>query len=148
MRSSDVDVERGAIRWREGNDKIGYGHVTPLPDEARDALLRWRSACPAVGDAGVFPSDTQTGEPCSRHVFQDAWRRAAALPELPRAERFGWHSLRRKFATELKQVPLRDLAHLGGWKCAATILTCYQQPAEATQRAGLACRTTIRASAR
>jgi hypothetical protein len=50
----------------------------------------------------------------------------------------GWHALRRKFASELKDVPLRDLCELGGWKDPQTILKCYQQPDERTMRAALA----------
>ena len=50
----------------------------------------------------------------------------------------GWHSLRRKFATELKHTPLRDLAQLGGWKSPQTILKCYQRADVATLRAALA----------
>lgn len=49
----------------------------------------------------------------------------------------GWHGLRRKFATELKSVPLTDLSHLGGWKTATTVIECYQQPDEVTMRKAL-----------
>lgn len=49
----------------------------------------------------------------------------------------GWHSLRRAFATDLKATPLKDLCQLGGWKSAATVLTCYQQADEATMRTAL-----------
>ena len=62
-----------------------------------------------------------------------------------RAQRFGWHSLRRKFATELKEIPLKDLCHLGGWKRPST-MTCYQTPDESTQRSALAHRKTLRAA--
>jgi hypothetical protein len=57
--------------------------------------------------------------------------------ETAEGQPLGWHSLRRKFASELKATPLRDLAHLSGWKGAQTILTCYIAPDEATQRAAL-----------
>jgi hypothetical protein len=65
---------------------------------------------------------------------------------LPSAERYGWLSLRRKFASELKHTSLRDLAHLGGWKNTHTILSCYQQPDEPTQREALAQRRPLRAT--
>ena len=57
-----------------------------------------------------------------------------------------YHSLRRQFATELKDIPLRDLAHVGGWKDTTTLLTCYQQPDDATQRRALESRRTLKAS--
>ena len=39
----------------------------------------------------------------------------------------GWHSLRRKFASDLMDQPLKVLCELGGWKSAQTVLQCYQQ---------------------
>ncbi len=42
------------------------------------------------------------------------------------APRIGYHCFRRKFATELKAIPLRDLMALGGWKDPKTVVTCYQ----------------------
>jgi hypothetical protein len=66
------------------------------------------------------------------------WKRVAAKACIPKGERYGWHSCRRGFANELRDVPLRDLKDLGGWKTAQTILTCYQQPSEEAQRAALA----------
>jgi hypothetical protein len=37
-----------------------------------------------------------------------------------------------KWATERKELPLRDVAPAGGWKDVTTLLTCYQQADEAT----------------
>jgi len=48
---------------------------------------------------------------------------------------------------ELKHAPLRDLCHMGGWKSAQTVITCYQQPDEETQRAAMALRKPLRAAA-
>ena len=49
----------------------------------------------------------------------------------------GWHSLRRKFATDLMHEPLKILCTLGGWKDAETVLVCYQRQDEATMRNAL-----------
>ncbi len=43
-----------------------------------------------------------------------------------------WHAYRRKWATERKDMPLKDLAAAGGWKDVTTLLTCYQHADEAT----------------
>jgi hypothetical protein len=51
--------------------------------------------------------------------------------------------VRRKFATELKDLPLRDLSYLGGWKDAKTLLTCYQRPDDAAIREGFRNRRTF-----
>ena len=61
----------------------------------------------------------------------------AAIADVPG---LGWHSLRRKFATELKATPLKDLCYLGGWKDPQTVLKCYQRPDEETMRTALASR--------
>jgi hypothetical protein len=60
--------------------------------------------------------------------------------ELVRVKGLGWHSLRRKFATELKHTPLKDLCYLGGWKEPQTVLKCYQRADEGTMREALASR--------
>jgi len=70
----------------------------------------------------------------------EAARKRAGLAKIPR---LGWHSLRRKFASELKHTPLRDVCALGGWKTAETVLTCYQRPDEVTMREALAGRRAL-----
>jgi hypothetical protein len=37
-----------------------------------------------------------------------------------------WHAYRRKWATERKELPLKDVAAAGGWKDVTTLLRCYQ----------------------
>ena len=46
----------------------------------------------------------------------------------------------------MKHTPLKDLAHLGGWKSPQTLLPCYQRPDEATQRVALAGRRKLTAN--
>jgi len=46
-----------------------------------------------------------------------------------------WHSIRRKWATERKGYPVRDVMEAGGWKNEETLLRSYQQPdAETVKR--------------
>ena len=71
------------------------------------------------------------------------FRRAIALSGVKVPPRTAFHALRRKFATELKDVPLPDLCALGGWKDAKTILTCYQAPDRDTMRAALTARRVL-----
>ena len=63
--------------------------------------------------------------------------------KLAAGQRLGWHGLRRKFATELKDTPLKDLCALGGWKDHNTVLKCYQHADEATMREALAKRRAV-----
>jgi integrase len=145
LRWSDIDLDKGTVRWRGENDKIGYEHSTFLSEAAKAALSELRQHRPAIGDAWLFPSPQDPSKPRSRYDLQDWWRRGAKRAMLPTGQRLGWHSIRRKFATEMKHTPLTDLSQLGGWKCTQTILTCYQQPDEATQRQALATRSVLRA---
>jgi integrase len=140
LRWSDVEVEKKTIRWRAENDKIGFEHVTWLTLEALQALERAHRERPMIGEVWIFPAPGNPNEPVSRHLMRDWWQRGEALADIPRTPGLGWHSLRRKFATELKHVPLKDLSYLGGWKEPQTILKCYQRPDEVTMREALASR--------
>jgi hypothetical protein len=42
------------------------------------------------------------------------------------------------------EIPLVDLAAMGGWKATQTIVKCYQKPDEITQRDALVNRATLR----
>ena len=56
------------------------------------------------------------------------WKKAQRLAGLEPKPGRGWHSLRRKFASDLMDTPLKVLCELGGWKDAQTVLRCYQRP--------------------
>ena len=57
---------------------------------------------------------------------------------IPAGERYGWHSFRRAFANALRNVPLRDLKDLGGWKTEQTVVAVYLKVDEQSQRTALA----------
>jgi integrase len=137
LRWSDVDLSKGSIRWRAENDKIGYEHTTPLTEAAISALEEARRQLPGIGDAWVFPSPSDAGEPCSRHLVRDWWERAEDRLDWPTVKGRGWHSLRRKFATEMDGADLKALCQLGGWKDPVTILKCYKQPDQAQLKEAL-----------
>jgi hypothetical protein len=65
------------------------------------------------------------------------WKHAEALADLGHIPGLGWHGLRRKFGTELKNAPTRDLRELGGWKSFLTPLQHYQQSDEESMREAL-----------
>lgn len=129
LRWSDILLTGSSprVRWRAELDKIGLEHETPLSEAAVAELRRARRARTEIGDGWLFPSPFESGEPVSRHLVRDWWQRLEEAAGLPREPGRGWHSLRRKFATELKHVPTKDLQALGGWKDHQTILACYQR---------------------
>ena len=137
LRWSDVDLTEKRVHWRGEADKIRFDHWTPLTDAAAQALAAEQARAAAIGDAWVFPARRDARQPLSRDGAANLWKRLATKAGLPEGERYGWHSLRRAFATDLKGMPLKDLCHLGGWKNPAVLLTAYQVADEETQRTAL-----------
>lgn len=127
LRWSDIDLDNGQITWRAENDKIGMGRTVPLLEDAVEALREARRESQRIGDSWVFPSPGDPERETSRHLFRDWWERAEKLAGLTPTPRRGWHSLRRKFATEMMHQPLKLLCELGGWKNHHTVVSCYQR---------------------
>jgi integrase len=138
LRWSDIDLQKRMIRWRGEKDKIRFEHSTPMSGWALEVLADARREHPASGDAWVFPSPADPTRPCSRYLAKAWWKKAERRLGWKHTRQMGWHSLRRKFATEMKDLPLKDLCHLGGWKNHNTVLICYQQPDEERMREALA----------
>lgn len=134
---SDIDFDAGTIRWRAEHEKNGYEHVTPMTGETRRAAQRARSEKPGVGETPLLPAPGNDAVPVSRYLVKDWWRRAEALAGLERVPGRGWHSLRRKFASDLMNEPLKTLCQLGGWKSPQTVLMCYQHADERELRRAL-----------
>ena len=134
LRWSDVDIEGRTIRWRAEHEKTGYEHRTPLTDEAITALKEAHTMGAGTGNAPVLPSSKDATRCIHRVSAYQWWRKAQTLAGLEPKARRGWHSLRRKFASDLMDLPLKVLCELGGWKAAKTVLRCYQQPDEAQLR--------------
>jgi len=135
LRWDDFDFGKQTIRWRPELDKRRRSWVTPMPKRAQEALQRFRSASPHIGSALVFPSARDASRPVSVYVAEAWLERAFKLAKIEHPKGGLWHCFRRKWATERKTYPLRDVAAAGGWSDVQTLLTCYQQPDEDTLRA-------------
>ncbi len=134
---SDIDLEHGLIRWRAKTEKTGYEHVTPTTRQAREALEEARRHNPGIGDSPVLPAPQKGTESVSRYLMRDWWKRAEARARLEQKRGRGWHSLRRKFASDLMHKPLKVLCELGGWKTERTVFECYQHTDEDQLREAL-----------
>ena len=137
LRWSDVDIDARTIRWRGEHEKTGYEHRTPMTAMARAVLVEARRHNPGIGDAPVMPAPKDPFACMSRSLARDWWERAEKLADLEPKRGRGWHSLRRKFASDLMDLPLKVLCDLGGWKTAQTVLQCYQKPDEERLRKAL-----------
>ena len=129
LRWLDIDFERRTIRWRAEHDKSGHEHVTPVTGEALEVLEETRRKNPGPGEAPVLPAPKNPSKSMGPGVARVWWVRAERLAGLEPKRGRGWHSLRRKFASDLMDQPLKVLCELGGWKEARTVLQCYQRTA-------------------
>ncbi|MDE2865222.1 MAG: tyrosine-type recombinase/integrase, partial [Gemmatimonadota bacterium] len=145
LRWPDIDFEGRTILWRAEHDKSGYEHITPVTVEALDALTEARGPIPSAGDAPVLPAPRNPSVCMGAALAQGWWDRAEKLAGLEPKPGRGWHSLRRKFASDLMDQPLKVLCELGGWKTAKTVLQCYQRADEGQLRTALEARRKSRA---
>ena len=137
LRWSDICLESGVVRWRAEHEKTGYEHSTPVTAEAVAALEEARRMSAGTGDAPVLPAPTDASKCAGRSLVRAWWYRAQVLAGLEPKRGRGWHSLRRKFASDLMDQPLKVLCELGGWKTAKTVLECYQRADEGQLRKAL-----------
>jgi integrase len=132
LRWSDVDLENGLMTWRAENDKMRVAHTVPLSEAAQEALRAARKHAARIGDSWVFPSPTSPEQPIRRDLLRDWWQQLEKAAKLERVKGRGWHSFRRKFATDRQDAPLKALQMAGGWKSMA--VQRYIQPDEQTVR--------------
>lgn len=130
----DVDFESGAIRWRAAHDKKGYEQVVPMSEGVKEALSAAGRARQAIGNTPVFPAPRNAAQPCGRHLLDGWLRKAYELAGLTRQAGGMWHTLRRKWATERKGYPIKDVTFAGGWRTERTVLGSYQQADAETVR--------------
>lgn len=137
------DAPHGRIRKRGEADKQGVEMWVPLSPAARAAAETLLERRPAVGRAWLFPSPRSELKHWSIVHAHRLHRRAQLLaarreaqaegrvfnPEL--VELHGWHAYRRKWVTERKHLPRKDVAAAGGWKSTRT-LEIYEQVDPAT----------------
>ena len=137
LRWADIDLDGRTIRWRGEHEKTGYEHRTPITSMAQAVLVEARKRNPGIGDAPVMPAPKEPSVCMTRWLASSWWKRAEELAGLEPKRGRGWHSLRRKFASDLMDLPLKVLCDLGGWKTAQTVLQCYQRPDEDRLRKAL-----------
>lgn len=117
----------GALRWRADSDKLGKDWVAPVTPRLRSEIQHFIRAHPGIGEAYMFPAPESEGA-MDVWLATKWWKRCEKEAEIPRRKGQGWHSLRRRFATARKHLPLRDVAHVGGWKGTQVLSEVYQQP--------------------
>ena len=146
LRWSDIDFEERTILWRAEHDKSDHQHVTPVTVETLAVLEEARRRHPESAEAPLLPAPRNPSNCVGSTVAKWWWNKAVGLAGLEPKPGRGWHSLRRKFASDLMDQPLKVLCELGGWKTAQTVLQCYQRPDEGQLRTALEARRRPRGS--
>ena len=152
LRASDVDRKAtkdapfGRILKREETDKANIQMWVPLSCDARAAIERVLEINPVVGAAWLFPAPLARGKSWSYSHAIHVLRRAEAAAELEPLEWGAFHPFRRKWATERKHLPIKDVAEAGGWRNTQTLLRHYQQTDPATLLAVVSETTKLRES--
>ena len=131
LRWEDIDFTRGSIKWRAEHDKTGAESVIPIPAPLLDELRRFRNELGAISGP-LFPEQRDSSQHMAAEMLDQWLRIAETRAGVPKLKGALWHAYRRKWATERKDLPLRDVMAAGGWKDVTTLLTSYQQPDDAT----------------
>jgi integrase len=131
LRWSDINSDPPSIRWRAEFDKKRREQVVPIPEALASEIKTAQVRLAAVGDDWVIKQANRDA-PWAPAQCQDLLRRAERAAGVERLNGGLWHAYRRKWATERKDLPLKDVAAAGGWKDVTTLLTCYQHADEAT----------------
>ncbi len=85
--------------------------------------------------AGYGYSCARCGEPLGNEQRECPDKECGFVDRLPRdpaKKLLGFHAYRRKWATERKHLPLKDVAEAGGWLDTRSLENCYQQVDEET----------------
>ncbi len=136
----------GSLRFRADADKMGYDSVVPMTPGVRSVIDRVLRDRLGIGNAPLFPSPKDLGQPVSRYLCDKWLREAERVAGVEKLDGRLWHAYRAKFATEMVDVPDRVLAKLGGWKAVRT-LDLYQQPSDDVMLEALAKRRELREKA-
>jgi integrase len=146
LRASDVDRKSapmtplGRIHKRAETDKEGESAWVPMSQSVRSAVDRVLEVNPGIGEWPLFPApkakvDLPAGaipKPWSRHHASKLLRRAEKAAGLDPLEGSDFHAYRRKWATERKHLPTKDVAAAGQWRDQRTLETAYMQSDEET----------------
>lgn len=128
LRRQDLRLKEGthgAIRWPADTDKEGTETLQPMSRALRKVVDRARGR--GFVETYLFPSPGDRSEPVSYDratAWLDRAEKTAELEPLPRGK---WHAFRRKWATERKHLPDKDVAEVGGWRDLSSLRRAYQQ---------------------
>ena len=113
------------LRWRpiKGEDE----QRVPVSAETRATLARVIAQRPGVGAHPLFPSPRNPRAAIAKRVATEWLERAETIAGVGHMAGGKWHPYRRKWATERKEFPTKDVMIAGGWKDDRSLKDSYQQ---------------------
>jgi integrase len=132
----DFDAGNGfadaSVTWRAEWDKKGRERTTRVPRMLAQEVWQYCRSMPLPPSGWLFWKLT-TDEALTTDVLTDLLHEAERAAGLTPLKYMGWHSIRRKWATERKWLPVKDAMAIGGWRDTKTFLE-YQQADASTSR--------------
>jgi integrase len=116
----------GTILWRAETSKNGEESVTAMDEKIRRVVDRILAARPGIGPVPLFPSLKDSTKPIDRDDADRWLRKAEKDAKLAHLPGTLWHSLRRKWSSEMQFEPPTVVAAPGGWKTIAVMQRAYQ----------------------
>jgi len=135
LRWSDINHERKEVCWRAKYDKKAREQTLPISDDLAQYIADAYEERGRPRDGWIFPAIKDDGVPLGKRVLADWLAKAEQRASLPKIVGGALHPFRRKFASELKDKPVKLVMELGGWRDQKTLQTCYVQATEGELRA-------------
>lgn len=142
MRWSDVKVSDGkfmehALRFRRENDKKDKDRFIPFVDRLESIFKEAKRELGGDGDDLIFGQINDRTKALAADGLRKRLLEAEARANLPKLRRGLWHPYRRKWASERRHLPVKDVMEAGGWDDYQTFLNCYTITTPATVAAVL-----------
>ena len=132
----NINLGEATIQWPGLIMKNERELITPIVPELITALAYYIEQGKGSGTGALFPvPGKQT--PRNRYGFYKWWRECLVAAGMPTDKRSGFHSFRRRFASDLAGAPLPVLMALGGWRNPDVVVKIYAEPSVESKRAVL-----------
>lgn len=112
-----------AVRWSP--IKGAQAVVVPVNVEVGIALAAHVRTSGLIGDRWLFPAPKDATRHVSKRVATEWLYRAIEAAKVEKPDGGAWHMFRRKWATERKHWPWKDIARAGGWKDRRALESSY-----------------------
>jgi integrase len=127
LRWQDFDFPGQRVTWRGVTEKTKKTWEVVYPREFFETAREFQRSLGAVGGY-VFPKKDDSDRHASPELASQWIRKAEEVAGLTKLNGGLTHSYRRKWRSERSHLPVKAVAHAGGWDDVGTMLRCYDHP--------------------